>query len=1164
MGRRSIYGKTWWGKAWIKALEEIDRDVNRLPRGRTYANKGRVLDIKLKNDGKVYSWVQGSRRTPYNVRIALKPFTKVQKAVIRDILMNRPDLSSQMLVGNLPTELFEILLQRGIALFPGSWEDMESNCSCPDWANPCKHLAAVYYILANEIDKDPFLILQLHGLSKGEIISFAEETGKKKDVEHAFIDPDEKEEVAEETRGILNLNVEDYNVQKIISLLPEKPLFYPEGAFKPFLSEMYKQLSSYVQKDTGELKRPYFKETDFNLFISEKEIYFEITGNPIDLPVKSRRKRDRKFKASIADLIDYFNSLSLETDENDSETSLFLKKLFSFIFKITQIGAFVPITSKLDDNNSFSIIYIPVLFNEKLKAYVKYLKSISPHGFVKKFNGKILKKEFCVKYVTSVILTNMVMHTFVCNDDNRILRTFFKGSRYVARKFDEKQTFISVNNWLEPLMLRNNKYSVSMRIEPKSKTKYKLFLDIHNKRNPLEPPMLLEEFRNSAKHGRYVEGVLKQLGIISRYSSEIGKAVASKNNSVIIDSLQLSNIIVETLPILEILGVDIVMPKEMKKLLKPSLRLLAKSASSGKTVSYLNLRDMISFDWKVYLGEKALNKEEIGRLLKFSRGIVNFNNNYVMVEPEELRSMLARMQETPQLRSDMELMRGIFGGKIDGFKLSVDGSVEEILNELRKVKRVGIPRNLNAELRHYQTRGYRWIYNYAEKGFGTCLADDMGLGKTIQVISVILKRKEKNQLSKPVLVVCPTTLIGNWYKECERFAPDLVVRIYHGINRQLEGDYDILLTSYGIVRRDLKEIKERNWSVIVIDEAQNIKNPDTVQTRAIKSIKADSKIAMTGTPVENRLLELWSIYDFLMPGYLPNRTEFIKKYSIPIEKFNNSIAKEELRRIIQPFMMRRVKTDKKIIKDLPEKINFDEYVYLKPEQTMLYKELTESLQEKLSECDGIKRSGVIFKLITALKQICNHPVNYIKKGTARPELSGKSEKLMELINDIVEQNEKALVFTQYREMGKLLVKMLKNRMEFEPLFFHGGLSRKIRDEMVEKFQNLHQYPIMIISLKAGGTGLNLTAANHVIHYDLWWNPAVENQATDRVFRIGQMKNVIVHRFITVGTFEERIDEMLKKKRELADSIVGSGEKWITRLSNDEIINLLKLHEVDTK
>ena len=399
----------------------------------------------------------------------------------------------------------------------------------------------------------------------------------------------------------------------------------------------------------------------------------------------------------------------------------------------------------------------------------------------------------------------------------------------------------------------------------------------------------------------------------------------------------------------------------------------------------------------------------------------------------------------------------------------------------------------------------------------------------------------------------PTTLITNWMREIEKFAPDLEIFVYHGAKRKLEmNGKDIVITTYGLVRSDIEIFKKKKWASVILDEAQNIKNPETKQTQSIKSLKSPLRIAMTGTPVENRLSEYWSIFDFLNHGYLDTLSKFIKKFAIPIEKDRNKKQLEVFRKITAPFILRRVKTDKSIIKDLPDKMELDQYCSLTKEQASLYQNIMDKTLKELESKDGIQRKGLVLQLITHLKQICNHPAHYLKKPESSPDLSGKTNMLLDLLATINENEEKVLIFTQYTEMGNKLQEMISEAFGHEVLFLHGGLTRKKRDAMVDSFQNEPCIKTMILSLKAGGTGLNLTAANNVIHFDLWWNPAVETQATDRAFRIGQKKDVMVHRFITKGTFEEKIDAMIKSKKELADMAVTQGEKWVGEFSNTEL------------
>ena len=470
------------------------------------------------------------------------------------------------------------------------------------------------------------------------------------------------------------------------------------------------------------------------------------------------------------------------------------------------------------------------------------------------------------------------------------------------------------------------------------------------------------------------------------------------------------------------------------------------------------------------------------------------------------------------------------------------------------------PKSLTGELRPYQKIGYSWLVQNIKFKFGSILADDMGLGKTIQVLAAILYFKETNQLeNKPTLIIVPPTLISNWENEINKFTPELTYYIYHGSNRTypLE-DYDIILTSYGVVRIDLDMFVDETWLLCVIDEAQNIKNPNTEQTKAIKSVKALTKIALTGTPIENGLMDYWSIFDFVNTGYLSTMNDFKQNYVIPIEKLEYEDVLENLKTIAKPFVLRRLKTDDEIKKELPEKFVNDIYCTLSKKQIKLYNAILEEIFFDIENSKGIQRKGIILKILTALKQACNHPAQFldIKKPTIKE--SGKMELLIDILENILNANEKVIIFTQYVEMGKLIQKLVSKKFKKEVLFLHGSQSRVEKTRVIDTFQEDEDYKILVATLKTGGTGLNLTAARNVIHYDLWWNPAVENQATDRVHRIGQEKDVMVYRLITKGTLEETIDAIIKNKIDLAGKAISSDETFITEMSDEELKNVLKL------
>ena len=470
------------------------------------------------------------------------------------------------------------------------------------------------------------------------------------------------------------------------------------------------------------------------------------------------------------------------------------------------------------------------------------------------------------------------------------------------------------------------------------------------------------------------------------------------------------------------------------------------------------------------------------------------------------------------------------------------------------------PKSLTGKLRPYQKIGYSWLIQNIKYKFGCILADDMGLGKTIQILSAILYFKEHNQFdSESTLIIVPPTLISNWENEIKKFTPELTYHIYHGSNRTFPlEEYDIILTSYGVVRLDLDMFLDKTWLLCVIDEAQNIKNPNTEQTKAIKSVNASTKIALTGTPIENRLMDYWSIFDFVNKGYLSTKDDFKRNYVMPIEKLEDPEVLENLKTIAKPFVMRRLKTDDDIKEELPDKLVNDIYCTLTKKQIRLYNAILEEIFFDIENSKGIQRKGIILKILTALKQTCNHPAQFLAIKNPKISESGKMELLVDILENILDMDEKVIIFTQYVEMGKLIQQLISKKFKTDVLFLHGSQTLKEKTEIIDAFQEDPNYKIFVATLKTGGTGLNLTAASNVIHYDLWWNPAVENQATDRVHRIGQKKDVMVYRFITKGTLEEAIDAISKRKIDLAGKAISNDETFITEMSNEELKKILSL------
>lgn len=582
--------------------------------------------------------------------------------------------------------------------------------------------------------------------------------------------------------------------------------------------------------------------------------------------------------------------------------------------------------------------------------------------------------------------------------------------------------------------------------------------------------------------------------------------------------------------------------------------------------SFLGFDAVLSMTPHLEVDGIPLTREDIELLLKQTEGLAFLKGKWIEVDHARLEQLLAKMEEPVEGMTFLQALRGKPADMLpedEGTIISNGKWLTELLQKLRKpetMRKAKIPATVHAELRPYQKNGFTWLNYMNDLGFGACLADDMGLGKTLQVLT-FLERLRTGGGKKRVLLIVPASLLGNWERESEKFVPEMPVHILHGggaavLAEEIKNTEAFLfITTYGMTVR-VKEFAEQTWDCLILDEAQAIKNPSAKQTHAIKKIPSKMRLAMTGTPIENDLTNLWSIYDFIDKGLLGGFGEF-KEYTRKLAKEPEEYAR--LRLAISPFMLRRLKTDRRVISDLPEKVETVDYVSLSKKQIVLYRKLVAELAEKLETLTGIERCGLILGALTRLKQICNHPDQYLGQEKFAPEESGKWEMLKTICATIYEKRERVLVFTQFKEMTGPLSAFLETIFQKKGFVLHGGTPVKSRNRMVEAFNGEEYVPYMVLSVKAGGTGLNLTSANHVIHFDRWWNPAVENQATDRAFRIGQKRNVFVHKLVCEKTIEEKIDQMLKFKKELAENVMGgSGENWITDLSNEELLSALRL------
>ncbi|GAA4708230.1 DEAD/DEAH box helicase [Brevibacillus fulvus] len=641
-------------------------------------------------------------------------------------------------------------------------------------------------------------------------------------------------------------------------------------------------------------------------------------------------------------------------------------------------------------------------------------------------------------------------------------------------------------------------------------------------------------------------------------------------------------------------GIHVFLPAwwEQVQRAKPRLKAKVRTSVGAARQSFFGLSQVMNFEWKVAIGSLELSEQEFEEILAQNQRLLQIRGQWIQLTPALLSQLretwkLAKTKKTLTFR---EIMQQYLLGQETGeelpdefdeqqvpFTVELDRQLLSLIHQLQAIEKIPLieqPAGFQGTLRKYQLEGTSWLLFMGQFGLGACLADDMGLGKTVQFICYLLHRKERGLIEAPSLLICPTSVIGNWQKELERFAPSLNIVLHYGPGRtkgqsfaENVRDADLVITSYALSHLDQEELSSVQWSTICLDEAQHIKNAYTKQATAIRGLTAHHRIAMTGTPIENRLTELWSIFEFLNPGYLGGLRDFSLRYVQPIERNQDQALLEQIHRLIHPFLLRRVKNDPAIQLDLPDKLESKEYVPLTAEQGALYESAIQDMFARLEQLTPMERRGIILTTLTRLKQICDHPSLILQAapGPQSKQRSHKVERLLEMLEDIRKNKERCLIFTQYLQMGHLLQQLLTEEGYGPVLFLHGGTPKAKRDEMISQFQNSdendpYRPQVFILSLRAGGVGLNLTEANHVFHIDRWWNPAVENQATDRAYRIGQKRNVHVYKFVTLGTIEERIDELMERKLSLSDKIVGSGEQWITELSTSELHDLFRLRK----
>jgi superfamily II DNA or RNA helicase len=1108
-------------------------------RGYDYFKKKRVRDFRPQSAG-LNANVLGSEKRMYDVSIRFQFPDNFDVLPLLPFLENP---ASQAFPRDFWPRFFSFL-QHDARIF----------CQCADQNTMCKHAVATLFEWGRQLNENPRMLLEVFHPW------FSNLTQSLKGDERKFFPFDHLTDIPDE------LSSEGFIFDS--SLFLNIPQGFPEQAFQALLS--FTKEEGYSDSN---------KEHTLQAYYSIMRLVGEGVFSPTGIPEKTMPagdlqwiatadmrdeiwqflSKDDDFPETVYDIPEFlsftFPYLNWTAEDKGEEDELWMQ-IFRFAGGLIRIGAFMPSLEEVGPEQE-KIRWVPMGCTPALHKAIAHMEAAIPDSFIlfleQNEDAFYLKRGKRFSFMFSRIVYHLLYLQGL--SPHRVANTKAKvamGLEVFRSDVQwEKEAFRKAFSFFLPIFSEGvpeiqviwneneQKVEVSVRFLPYS-GRPRLLNTITYSHLPEEPLYLQQLFK-----------------LLQKIDSRLWRK-EQPFSALVKDPAWLKEWNEQTRKHYEQLGFRILIPRPLPEVVD----LLAEGWIDMDSDEQSKGWGSLTFEWRLTVGGKPISFPAVRKLIKDSDGLIRYNNKLIHVNRQEAERLLIWLEKHKPIKSS-EILHTALSGNRYGLPVSRTKQVKYWINALRNSKNVPTPKGLQARLRPYQYKGYLWLYKNMRMGFGSLLADDMGLGKTLQVLTFLLKIKEEKRIEEQkVLVVVPAGLMYNWQAEAVKFTPALKTYLYHGGDRDIKSALanDLIITTYGTLRSDEETLSSILWSCVIFDEAQQLKNPSTGQTKAARNIKSAYTIAMTGTPVENRLLEMWSIMEQINPEYLGGRQSFEYDWAKPIEQNQDSITLNNFRSIISPFILRRVKTDKNIIQDLPDKLIFNKYAHLTPTQSKLYNDFMEEMLQEVEEMDGISRKGNVLKLLTGLKQICNHPSLHSGRPAESLEESGKGALLMDILQQIHEAGEKTLIFTQYTQWGEMLIPFLKAQFGEAPAYLHGGLNAKQRQQQIEKFESEDGPFIFLLSLKAGGTGLNLVKATHVIHYDLWWNPAVENQATDRAFRIGQTKNVMVHRLINKGTLEERIDSMLQQKSRLADLTVKSGEQWIGDLTNSELRQLLTLRD----
>lgn len=1120
---------SWWSKEFLFVFQDLDEDIVR--KARELSSSAKFNDISI-SSGSVLARVSDENNANIRVEFALEPLSELDLSHCKEFLASSSLVLTEIALGKLPSILNEELLNLNIELIPPdinsykSRSSHSSNSSFPKAGEFCEYSLALIYKFAAEIDKDANLWLNFRGLE--DLISELSFTDKEtnlrsfEDIMACLISPqpdlEDLSEAKDYNQDLSGLNF-DYN--SALSLLEDKPSFDEDLDFKQFLLEIYNlaatKADSLYEKWLDK-SRNRKAETDLELSLNPEAIsYSELF----------------QFSIPIKKLLRY--SLNQDLNSVYSNKLSFTLLMLQTAVLICKNGTYFPEIVN-DDTGAIFIRYKPIFNNDELSLRLSELYKLCPEDFF--IRSKVALNEL-LSYIVNFLVKDLVKNLKGFPKSN-FRKAFLIDEKYKAETLSEENNINASALWLGKLELQNFDLRPLLSLEEEAKNSFRLSLNLldllSEARERLHLDLSKENLESNFSPER-IEGLYKQLYLLQDYVPALKQIVSTEAKAKPNLSLNaLADLLIKADHILPVLGLDLALPESLKDLIKPSLCL---KLNVGNDSNY-------RFEYQVLMGDKFISLNTFQNLLKENPSELFFYDaKYTLLASKDKEQLLKRSSlEIPKLSNFWDALYHYRTGNSEGLSLvrnkKLDSYFEDFFASKNLQNEEVIPKTLDAKLKVHQIEGFNWLYENYKKGFGSCLADDMGLGKTLQVISLLTKIYLDNDssLKNISLVLCPSSLTKNWINECVKFAPRLKVKAIQDIKSKddLE-EVQVLVSSYTSFRHKLKILGDYNWETLIVDEAHNIRNPSSKQSQLVRSLQAKYRIALTATPVEKKLSDLWTIFDFINPNYLRSLKEFTYEFAIPVEKYREKSKMKNLEHVIAPFMLRREKSSAALAEDFVKKNVETHILSLKPEQKEVYQNRYKEFLVNLKSASPVEKVRLVQQCLRDLTLLLNSPEN-----------SAKADKLSNILKPILSAGEKVVIFTQFKETAEDLKMFIDKALEHETLLYHGGLSAKKRADSLSEFAESPEKQILIITIKAGGTGLNLVQANHLVHYDFTWNKAQENQASDRIYRIGQTKDVFIHRLISRGTFEQKFDQILDAKSETDIQTVDLVSEF-ARLSN---------------